>query len=278
MNLQTMSTWSTTKFTGRLYGGIVACAYLFVVGLAEIWRVAAEPHLKFILYSLALLALFLQAAFDTQEKVRRLCLALTLVPLTRLLGFAMPASLFPLQGQYLLLAVALLVAAGLVIRNLALQPEQIGLGLGHGPFGGHGPLGLVGYVPLMLIAVPLGLVKYVLLQSALPNDLLALPMLSPLVVAAVSLCVGLVETLIFYSIVLHISRDLLGERASSLYVALLVGALYLGHAPWPGDLFVFVVSLLYSWVVLKTHTIYAVALSHVFVAYVLLIAPLLMAR
>lgn len=261
----------SSRVLERLDGRVVAYMYLLGIGLAETLTVWAVPALGFILYSLILLAFFLQAAFDPEAKVRRLCLALSLIPLLRVVDFSIPLDGFQPLGQYLVLTAALLAAASLVIHYLAVRPEQIGLELGKEPFG------LAGYLPVVLITAPLGFIEYQLLKPPPLVNLLT-PVSSIIAVEVVSLCLGFVETLIFYGIVLQVSRDLLGNRASVLYVSLLFGVLQIGHLSWPYGLLVFTISLFFGWIVLKTHTIYAVSLARGFTIFYLLLAPMLLAR
>jgi hypothetical protein len=69
---------------GHTLPGVVAVGCLLAAGLTETLAVWADPGLGLILRGLVLLALFLCAAFDRGGKVRRLCLALALVPLIRI--------------------------------------------------------------------------------------------------------------------------------------------------------------------------------------------------
>lgn len=251
---------------------VVAVGYLLAIGLAETLTVWADPRLGLVLYSLILLALFFHAAFGRKNKVGRLCLALALVPLIRIVSLAMPLGEFHPLGRYVVVTAPLFIAAVLVIYYLALRPREIGLGLG------RGPLGLLGYLPIVLTGFPFGLMEYHILKPP--------PLVNPLTPAqlgiaalVLSLCTGFLEELIFRGILLHLSRDLFGDWAGVLYVSLLFSVLHLRYLSWLHGLLAVTVGLFFGWVVLKTRTIYSVSLAHGFTNIVVfLLAPLWFAR
>ena len=100
-----------TRLSGRHYRGIVAGIYLLVIGLAEALMAWASPELGFVLYGLILLALFLQATFDSMAKVRPLYLALALIPLIRIVGAPIPSGSLDPVIRYAILSAASLMAA-----------------------------------------------------------------------------------------------------------------------------------------------------------------------
>jgi membrane protease YdiL (CAAX protease family) len=256
------------RLSGRHYRRAVACLYLLMIGLAEALMAWASPALGFVLYGLILWAFFLQATFDPMERIRRFCMALALIPLIRIVGASIPSgSLDPLI-RYTILSVASLIAAGLAIRHLSLQPREVGLGLGKEPWWS------IGYCPVILAAFVLAPVAYPslgkLLQVAPPMVLL--PIQAAIAFQLVSLLIGLTETLIFYGIVLYVSRDIFGDWVGVLYVALLFGVLQLFHFSWQYSLLTLVTSPLFGWAVFKKHTLYTVGLARAFINLGLLLA------
>lgn len=290
--MENISPQLTTELPGRLYPGIMAVTYLLAIGLTEALTAWIEPFIGLILYSVILLALLSESAFDPEYYVRRLCLALTPIPLIRVVGFSIPQDgLHPLS-QYFLLSVALVIATGLAMYYLALRPGQIGLGFGQETWR------IVAYFPVVLIALPMGLIEYQLLKLPPVINLLASstttlqninptpwaagimlgdPVQPTFVIEIVSLCLSLVEVMIFFGILLHVSRDLFGDWASVFYVALLFSLLQSGQFSWEYGLFIFVSSIIFGRVVLKTQTLYPAMLVYGFAKIVLLAAPALLA-
>jgi membrane protease YdiL (CAAX protease family) len=241
---------------------VAAAVHLMSICCAEIAIVLGDLRLGLGLYGLVLLILLLQAALDREEKVSRLCLALALVPLMRILSLGTPFNQFHPLAWHLIVAGQLLLGTVIVITYLSLRPGRIGLRLEPGPFG------------LVLVGFPLGIAEYYLLK---PTVFLSTPSLlesgiAPLVLI---LCTGFVEELLFRGILLHISRELVGDSAAVLYVALLSTVLQLGWLSWPHILLSFSINLFFGWVVLRTREIYSVSLAHGFTNVVFLIlAPL----
>ena len=103
------------------------------------------------------------------------------------------------------------------------------------------------------------------------------PAQSTFVFEIVSLCLSFVEIMIFFGILLHVSRGLFGDWVSVFYVALLFSLLQSGQFSWEYSLCVFVIGIIFGWVVLKTQMLYPVMLVNGFAKIVLLVAPVLLA-
>ena len=130
-------------------GEVAYCHLEFHAGTgfqaAVVW---VDPRLGLILHSIILLVLMAEAAFDREAKFGRFCLALTLLPLMRIVSLAVPLYRFHPLAWQLLVAAPLFLAIFVIISYLSLRREQIGLRFELGPFG------------LMFIGLPLGLAVY----------------------------------------------------------------------------------------------------------------------
>jgi membrane protease YdiL (CAAX protease family) len=248
----------------------VAIGYLLAIGLAETVTLRTDPRWGFALYGLILLTLFFHAAFSRERRTRRLCLGLILVPLTRIVGLAVPLGAFHPLGRYLAVTLLLCVAAALTIHYIALRPGKIGLGLGEGLAGWR----WLAHLAVALTGLPLGLVETHILK---PAPLVDPPVAAHLGAAALALALltGFLEELIFRGVLLRVCRDPLGNWTGVLYVSLLFGVLQLGLHPWPQVLLALAVNLFFGWVVLKTRTIYSVSVAHGFINAVVFLAPAL---
>ena len=235
---------ANTAFGEYTGGCLVALLNLLLICLAEFVARWMDAGIGLSVHALTLLALLLIAAFDPSHKVRRLSLSLTLIPVIRIVGSSMPPGALPALERYVVVAAALSVAAIVVIRQLALRPEEIGLGFGEKPWW------LAGYSLLFV------LVAAILILRAPTSFLPAIT------VELVSLSVGFVEALIFYGIALRASRDLLGDRTSVIYLSLILAVLQLPVFSWPGGLITFMTSLLLGYLVMRKSTIYIAALAY----------------
>jgi len=241
---------------------IVIGIHLLALGLAEAAVVWVDPRLGLILHGIILLVLMVEAAFDREAQFGRFCLALTLLPLARIVSLAVPLDRFHPLAWQLLVSAPLFLAVFAVVHYLSLRPGQIGLRFELGPFG------------LMFIGLPLGLAEYYFIQ---PPPLLDAPTMAELAAAPLTLilCTGFLAELIFRGVLLRTGRELLGDRAAVGYVALLSTILQLEWGSWQHALWYFLVSLFFGWLVIKTREIYTVSLIRGFTNVVfLIIAPL----
>ncbi len=122
---------SRSRYLSELW---VAVGCLLAIGLAQVLAAWSQPTLRFALLGLILLSLFFVGAFGRADRVRRLCLLLTLLPLHHLVSGCIPAGALDPLARYLIVTGVLLVPAFLLIYDLALRPAHVGLGSGIDPF------------------------------------------------------------------------------------------------------------------------------------------------
>ena len=252
----------SAQLEAQLVTFIVAGLHLLTIGLAEAVVVWVDARLGLLLYFVILLVLLAEAAFDREAQFGRLCLGLTLLPLLRIVSLALPLDRLDPLIWLLLVGATLFLAAAVATHYLSLRPGQIGLRFEPAPFG------------IAFIGLPLGLAEYYFIQ---PPPLLDAPTIAQLALAPLILilCTGFIEELIYRGVLLRVGRDLLGDRAAVVYVALLATALQLGWGSWQHALWYFLISLFFGWLVLKTGEIYTVSLTRGFTNVVfLIIAPL----
>lgn len=202
------------------------------------------------LHALLLVGLTLYCAFGRHEAERRLALALTLVPLMRILSLSLPLALFPQIVWYLLVAAPLLAATMIAVRQLRLSRGDLGLRLGNVP------------IQLMLAegGLALGAIEYAILA---PPPLFTMNSTGALVTAALVLLVttGFTEELIFRGLLQSLATPILREWGL-IYVALLFAALHIGYRSVSDSVFVCGVGLLFAYVVYRSGSILGVTLAH----------------
>lgn len=224
--------------------------YLLLVTLAELVTAVVSPQLGQLLHVLLLGGLVLHAALAPSNPMRRFLLTLMLAPLIRVLSLSLPLVRFPQLAWYPIVAVPLLLAAWLIIRQLGLSRRELGLRVGNLPLQlAIGSLGLV-----------LGFSEYYILA---PRPQFAEPTTLALSLAALNLILatGFSEELIFRGILQAEGRRALGRRAL-LYVSLLFGALHIGYRSLLDVLFVIGVGLIFAYLVLWTGSILGVTIAH----------------
>ena len=147
-------------FPGHLQELLVAVGYLLVMGLAQAVVLWGDPSVRIVLYGLILLALFFGTAFGRENRIRRPCLLLVLIPLHHIVSAFVPADVFHPLGRYLVVTGALSAATLLLIYDLSFRPTSIGLELGIGLFS------FLVYVLIALTGLLFGLVELYLVKPS----------------------------------------------------------------------------------------------------------------
>jgi len=102
---------------------ITAAEAALVIGALAADTVAAGA----IAYALVLVAFLWACIAWTTEPARRVLLALTIVPIVRLLSLSLPSVLVPALDWYILIGIPALLGIILVARALGLRPADLGL-------------------------------------------------------------------------------------------------------------------------------------------------------
>lgn len=224
--------------------------YLLLVAAAELLTSLVKPQIGLLLHALILGLLLLHSALATRDDDRKLVLALTLAPLIRLLSLSLPLTRFAQVAWYPIVAVPLLLAAWLIIRQVGVGRRALGLR------GGNLPLQLM----LMGGGLGLGAVEYGILR---PAPLLPAFSWGAFALASLSLLIftGFSEELIFRGLLQTVAWPLLG-RWTIFYVSLLFAVLHIGYLSVVDVLFVFAVGWLFAYIVRWDGSILGVTLAH----------------
>lgn len=224
--------------------------FLALITFAELVTSAYNLALGLASHTVLIFLLVVYSALGRQSAERRLALALTLAPLIRLLSLALPLINLPRLSWYPVVAVPLMSAAWLIVRQLRLPAAELGLRRGRV------------WLQLMLMGGGLGLgwLEYSILR---PEPLLATFTWSAFTIAALTLIIatGLVEEIIFRGVLQAVALPALGRHAL-LYVSLLFAALHIGYLSAVDVLFVFAVGLLFAYIVKWSGSILGVSLAH----------------
>ena len=210
--------------------------YLLVVALAEVLTALVSAELGMTLHALLLVGLTIRGASWQLGAERRLAMALTMAPLTRLISLAMPLTNLPQMAWYPIVSVPLLIAAWLIIRQLRVSRAELGLRSGNLPL----------QLMLMGCGLGLGFVEYHPRASTAHHRVLV----------EYSRALGRASGCIHR---LHRGVDLRGllqsvatptlGRWALVYVSLLFAALHIGYLSFLDIVFVFGVGLLFAHIV-----------------------------
>ena len=231
--------------------GITYLFYLIWLTLAEIVTALSTPQVGLILHGVLLVALFIQAAFNTRTVQYRLYVILALAPLVRLLGLSMPLLQFEFMNWYMVIGIPLLIASIIAMRLAGYKSTQIGLGLGR-------KIWLQALVALT--GIGLGYLEYLILR---PEPLIDSLTLQQFWYPALILLVftGFLEEFIFRGMMQQATIQAMG-RLGLIYTSAVFAVLHIGYQSILDVIFVFVVGWFFALIVLKSHSIWGVTLAH----------------
>ncbi len=204
-----------------------------------------------IIYHVILLAvLIVHSSLAAGSADRKLLLALSLAPLTRIMSLSMPLAQFSPVYWYLIIYPTLFLAAWLAMRRLSFTAKEVGFNAQRLPL----------QLLVALSGVIFGTVEYLILRPE--------PLISELTLGGVLLAVfvlwagtGFVEEFVFRGVMQRVSIEALGKWGLP-YVALIFAVLHLIHKSAVDIVFVFLVALFFGWVVKRTGSLLGVILAH----------------
>lgn len=229
---------------------IEAILYLLAIALAEVVTNFFSLVGGVISHTILLAVLIVHSSLVAESSSRKLLLALSLAPLTRILSLSMPLAQFSPIYWYLIIYPPLFLAAWVAMRRLNFTARETGLTVQKLPW----------QLVVALTGVIFGVVEYLILRpEPLISELYWGEMLLPVLVLLVG--TGFVEEFVFRGVVQRASMEALG-RWGLPYVALVFAVLHLIHLSAIDIAFVFIIALFFGWVVNKTGSLLGVTLSH----------------
>jgi membrane protease YdiL (CAAX protease family) len=208
-----------------------------------------------------------QSLINKKSKLSSILLALTLVPLIRILSLVMPLSHFPRIQWFIIIGFAIYLALFVLIIQQKINIKECGLQL---PTKKHIPI----EIGIILLGMPLGIMEYYILR---PPPFIDLFSIENLIIAFFILFIatGLMEELIFRGLLQKKSIDILGVWQGIFFITLIFAVLHIGNLSLLDVLLVFCIGGFYAIVVKTTKTIIGVSISHTIVnIFLFIICPL----
>ncbi len=225
--------------------------YLLGITSAELVTAFRSHILGQAYHGTILIVILLFIVFSRGLKYYKLLLALSLVPLFRLISLTMPQLEISQFFTYVLTGLIMLIAAVVIIRLSGFQPKQIGVAW---------PNSVPIQILVGFIGLGFGFIEYFILRPEPAVPTFSLPtILLPALVLIV--CSGFIEELIFRGI-LQRASSVIYKRMAPIFVALLFAILHIGYKSWVDLIFLFFVGLFFSYIVAKTHSLLGVSLAH----------------
>ena len=239
----------TANANARQHAPFLIAAAL-VLALAEYLVAFVAPGWGLAIHAALMLAFMARSALS-DGRTHELYLALSVLPLIRVLAIAMPFWLTDQTMHFALVNLPLIAAAIVAARLLGYGRRELGLRLGFLPWQlailATGPL--IGYLERLIIQPPA-------LAADLSLQAVWWPALSLL------LFTGFSEELLFRGVLQTAAVRALGARWGIVTVALLFGILHIGWQSALDVAFVTVVGLFFGWAVYRTRSILGVTFAH----------------
>jgi uncharacterized protein len=241
VNMAIISNWGPLPFW----------LYLIAIAVSELLTIFVYPLAGIFSYSMILVAFIIQSVFIQNSTQRNLVLALSLVPLVRILSLALPLGQLSLIYRFPLIYAPLLAATIAVMWVTGLKPAVAGLNLRYWPYQVAGGI---------ISGIGIGITEYLIVgTSPLINTFSLQEVWLPALVLIVT--TGLVEELMFRGVLQNLSEAAMG-RQGIIYVSLIFAILHLGFYSWGDVIFVFFVALFFAAIVKRTGSLLGAILSH----------------
>ncbi len=233
-----------------IWPALAALGILSGIALAELMATLVDPRLGLGLHCLILVLLLVEVALAEAGALQDLFLALTLVPLIRILSLSLPLAHVPILYWYPIIGVPLLAAVWVAARSLGYSWRALGLTLRGWPL----------QLAVGLSGLALGVVEYAILR---PPPLTPAPAWAHAWLPALILlvCTGLLEEMVFRGLLQYAAAEALG-RWGMPYVALLFAVMHTGYRSPLNAAFVLAVGLFFGAVVQRTRSLLGVAMAH----------------
>ncbi|MFN2295031.1 MAG: lysostaphin resistance A-like protein [Candidatus Promineifilaceae bacterium] len=249
-NFQKLGTARLQDFSTRPFS--VALLYLALLTVSESVAVMVAPVTGAVMHMATLFLLLLQAAFTWFQPIHRFLLALTLVPLIRIISLSLPLVNFPLIYRLLITSLPLFGAAFVVMRELNFS---------WGDVFGFRWRGLPAQLTVGMIGILLGAIEFTILH---PEPLIQSFSWQSFWLPASILLIstGFLEEFIFRFLLQRTSIESLGFAVGVAYAGLLFALLHIGYHSILDFLFVLAAGLFFGLIVFKTRSMIGVAIAH----------------
>ena len=234
---------------------IIFSFYIIIFSIAEILAVF-EPMMGFLAHSISIpiIGIHVSICHRLDPKSSKLALALSPVPLVRIVSISSPVIQFTILQWFLVISMVLFSSILLTIILIGDEMSDYGFKL---PERKHYSL----EISIILCGFLFGFVEYqILTPNSLVETLTFVGLVAPLV--ALYLGTGLLEELLFRGIIQRHSIESLGKWQGIFFTNLIFMILHTGWESGYDLIFVGVVGVIFSIVVVRTGSIIGVSFSH----------------
>ena len=225
---------------------------VLLIAIAEVLMLLGIRGAAVLLHMFVLIVVSISTVRIKDKYITWALQALMLLPLLRLINFSMPVFSEMVLYRYFYIYIPLFIPIFLIIRHQSFSPVQLGLSFKK----------IILYLPLSLVVgLLIAEAEYFIMSTGpvVPN----MSFYNMVDVALIMIfCVGLVEELVFRSILQTRLEGVFGSAVGLIVTSLLFGIMSSGYGTVSEILFASVVGLMLGYIFSKTHSLPLVALTH----------------
>lgn len=227
-------------------------ATILLIAFAELLMFSGMRREAMILHTFVLIAVSISTVSQKDKYVAWALQALMLLPLLRLINFSMPVFSEMVLYRYFYVYIPLFIPIFLIIRHQSFSSVQLGLSF-----------------KKFVLYLPLSVVIGLLIAEAEFFIVPVVPLVPNIsfynmvdIVLIMIFCVGLVEELIFRSLIQTRLEGVFGTTVGLIATSLLFGVMSSVYGTGSGVLFASLVGLILGYMFIKTRSLPFVALTH----------------
>lgn len=205
----------------------------FIIG-AEIIFTYGHISIGVIIYLFTLIALLIIAHFKYQESAPALYLALTLIPLIRIISVSIPLSGIPEVFWFAVVSVPLFIAGAIVVEIVGLTPKEMGFSFDR----------LHNQLLIALLGLPLGFIEFFIYRPGIINTIGG-PKITLMWILIFLICVGFLEEFLFRGILFNIALEVFGSPKALYFTSLLYATLTISGESFGNVIYAFLISILF---------------------------------
>ncbi len=225
--------------------------FFFLVLVAEFIFTYWNISIGVIIYLLILISLLIITRFKYKESAPSLYLALTLIPLIRIISVSIPMQGIPEVFGFVVVSLPLFIAGAMVAKMVGLTYAALGFRF----YRFHIQL------LIALLGLPLGFVEFFIVQPEITNIAVASDEILMWVIVLI-ICVGLLEEFIFRGILFNVAIKVLGSENAIYFTSLSYAALNISGRSFLNVIYTFLVSILFCRLFVWQKSLLGLSLAH----------------
>ncbi len=244
------------KLENITFSNFTPIAILIFLTICEI-AALNQPIYGLLMHATLVLGILSLSAISQSKKANSFLIASLPIPMVRIVSLSAPLVEMSIIEWFLLISSLLLLSILLSLRQSGLSPREVGF---RWPEEKNLPI----VVAVIFLGIPLGFVEHRILDlESIVQFELARDLFVPFI--AMYLGTGILEELLFRGLIQKTSIDLYGKSIGLLFTTVSFMIMHIGWDSMLDVIFVGAVGLFYSFVILRTKSLFSISISHTMV-------------